>query len=72
MKKALKLNQECEYFSASRIGHIAWIELKENMLQQSTDLSCRDTLLNCLNLATEDKQIKIVAIRFAKGNQEIA
>ena len=62
MKKIMDLNQECTYFSASRIDNIAWIELKGNMLQQSTDLSCRDTFLNYLNLVSEDKEIKIVAI----------
>jgi len=62
MKKIKNLNQECDYFSASRIDRIAWIELKGNMLQQSTDLSCRNTLLNYLDLVSENKEIKIVAI----------
>jgi hypothetical protein len=31
MKKKKDLNQECDYFSASRIGDIAWIELKGNI-----------------------------------------
>jgi len=62
MKKVKSLNQECDYFSASRIDRIAWIELKGNMLQQSIDLSCRDTLINYLNLVAEDRGIKIVGI----------
>ncbi|MGV7223936.1 MAG: enoyl-CoA hydratase/isomerase family protein [Nitrospinales bacterium] len=62
MKKIKDLNRECDYFSAFRLDKIAWIVLKGNMLQQSTDLRCRDTLLNYLNLVSEDKEIKIVAI----------
>ena len=62
MKKVKDLNQDCDYFSASRIDDIAWIELKGNMLLQATDLNCRDTLLNYLDLVSEDKEIKIVAI----------
>jgi len=36
MKKRKDLNQECDYFTASMIDNIAWIELKGNMLQQPT------------------------------------
>jgi len=32
MKKRKDLNQECDYFSASSIDDIAWIELKGNIL----------------------------------------
>ena len=31
MKKKKDLNQECDYFSASRIDDIVWIELKGNI-----------------------------------------
>ena len=62
MKKIMDLNQECAYFSASRIDNIAWIELKGNMLQQSTDLSCRDALIDYLNLVSENAAIKIVVL----------
>lgn len=62
MKKKNDLNQECEYFSASRIDDIAWIELKGNILLQSTNLQCRDELIDYLDLVTENTAVKIVAI----------
>lgn len=62
MKKIKDLNHECDYFSASRIDNIAWIELKGNILQQSTDLKCRDTLIDYLSLVSEDAAVKIVAL----------
>jgi len=62
MTKTKELNQDCDYFSASGIDDIAWIELKGNMLLQSTDLKCRDALINYLNLVSEDTAVKIVVL----------
>lgn len=62
MKKINDLNQESDYFSAHTIGDIAWIERKGNLLEQSTDLKCRDALIDYLNLVSEDTAIKIVAL----------
>jgi enoyl-CoA hydratase/carnithine racemase len=62
MKNRKDLNQECNYLSASRIDDIAWIELKGNILLQSTNLQCRDELIDYLDRASADESVKIVVI----------
>jgi 2-(1,2-epoxy-1,2-dihydrophenyl)acetyl-CoA isomerase len=62
LKKKKDLNQECDYFSASMSDGIAWIELKGNMLLRSTNLQCRDKLIDYLDRVSEDESAKIVVL----------
>ena len=62
MKKRKDLNHEGHYISASRINDIAWIKLKGNMMLQSTNLQCRDELIDYLDRASADKFVKTVVL----------
>lgn len=62
MTKQQNLDRDCDYFSSKTFEDILRITFSEDLLFQSTDLRCRDRIINYLNLVSEYDSVKVVVI----------
>lgn len=62
MESDIDLDRDHDVFSAKRMEHIIIFRFKQNLLLRTTDLRAMSTILNYLNLVSENNSIKVLVL----------